>query len=99
MKGHGELRGLPEVAAAPMTMEQGGLPETVIRMLVHLAENRRIVKRDQLERSVTVLTHCEPFTSLGADRGEMFIPGQLDELSQRTLTLLHRFREVLDLAP
>jgi hypothetical protein len=28
-----------------------------------------------------------------------FIPGQIEEMSPRTLTLLQRFREVLDLAP
>jgi len=76
LKTEGELRGLPEVATALMTMEQGGFPEAVIRMLVLLAENRGQVRRDRLERSAQVLTQDEPFRSLGADRRAMMIHQQ-----------------------
>ncbi|MCW1918057.1 DUF3141 domain-containing protein [Rhodobacter sp. KR11] len=76
LKSHGELRGLPEVAAALMTIEQGGFAEAVIRMLVLLAENRGQVRRDRLERSSAVLTQDEPFRSLGAERRAMMIHQQ-----------------------
>jgi pimeloyl-ACP methyl ester carboxylesterase len=76
LKGQGELRGLPEVAAALMHIEQGGFAEAVIRMLVLLAENRGTVRRDRLERSAKVLTQDEPFRSLGAERRAMIIHQQ-----------------------
>jgi pimeloyl-ACP methyl ester carboxylesterase len=76
LKSTGELRGLPEVAAALMQMEAGGFPEAVIRMLVLLAENRGTVRRDRLERSAQVLTQDEPFRSLGAERRAMIIHQQ-----------------------
>jgi tellurite resistance protein len=71
-----ELRGLPEVAQAIMSIEQGGFAEAVIRMLVLLAENRGQVRRDRLERSARVLTQDEPFRSLGSERRAMIIHQQ-----------------------
>jgi pimeloyl-ACP methyl ester carboxylesterase len=76
LKTNEELRGLPEVAGALMTIEQGGFPEAVIRMLVLLADNRGQVRRDRLERSAQVLTQDEPFRSLGAERRAMIIHQQ-----------------------
>jgi pimeloyl-ACP methyl ester carboxylesterase/tellurite resistance protein len=76
LKTEGELRGLPEVATALLSIEQGGFAEAVIRMLVLLADNRGQVRRDRLERSAEVLTNDEPFRSLGADRRAMIIHQQ-----------------------
>ncbi|MCB6180161.1 DUF3141 domain-containing protein [Rhodobacter sp. Har01] len=76
LKSSDELRGLPEVAQALMSIEQGGFPEAVIRMLVLLAENRGQVRRDRLERSARILTQDEPFRSLGAERRAMIIHQQ-----------------------
>ncbi len=76
LKTEGELRGLPEVATALLSIEQGGFAEAVIRMLVLLADNRGQVRRDRLERSSDVLTNDEPFRSLGADRRAMIIHQQ-----------------------
>lgn len=76
LKSHDELRGLPEVAHALHTIDQGGFAEAVIRMLVLLAENRGQVRRDRLERSSRVLTHDEPFRSLGAERRALIIHQQ-----------------------
>lgn len=76
LKNQNELRGLPEVATALMTVELGGFCEAVIRMLVLMAENRRQVRRDRLERSAHVLTRDEPFRSLGAERRAMIIHQQ-----------------------
>ncbi len=76
LKNTDELRGLPEVAAALYNIERGGFAEAVIRMLVLLAENRRGVRRDRLERSSKVLTQDEPFKSLGAERRALIIHEQ-----------------------
>ncbi len=76
LKRTGELRGLPEVALALQNIERGGFAEAVIRMLVLLAEKRKGVRRDRLERSSTVLTRDEPFRSLGADRRARIIHEQ-----------------------
>lgn len=76
LKNTDELRGLPEVAAALYNIERGGFAEAVIRMLVLLAENRKGVRRDRLERSSKVLTQDEPFRSLGAERRALIIHEQ-----------------------
>lgn len=76
LKNTDELRGLPEVAAALCNIDRGGFAEAVIRMLVLLAENRKGVRRDRLERSSKVLTQDEPFRSLGADRRALIIHEQ-----------------------
>ncbi|WP_112310623.1 DUF3141 domain-containing protein [Pseudogemmobacter bohemicus] len=76
LKNTDELLGLPEVAAALYNIERGGFAEAVIRMLVLLAENRRGVRRDRLERSSKVLTQDEPFKSLGAERRALIIHEQ-----------------------
>lgn len=76
LKNPDELRNLPEVASALYNIERGGFAEAVIRMLVLLAENRKGVRRDRLERSSKVLTQDEPFHSLGAERRAMIIHEQ-----------------------
>ena len=76
LKNTDELRGLPEVAAALYNIERGGFAEAVIRMLVLLAENRKGVRRDRLERSSKVLARDEPFRSLGAERRALIIHEQ-----------------------
>ena len=63
-----ELRYLPSVQAILLNVERGGFAEAVIRMLILLAESRGSVRRDRLERSAKVLSHDEPFASLGVDR-------------------------------
>jgi hypothetical protein len=45
-------------------------------MLVLLAENRKGVRRDRLERSSRVLTEDEPFASLGAERAPRSSPAR-----------------------
>ncbi len=134
LKDQTELRALPQVQEALCALDTGGFAEAVIRMLVLLAENRKGVRRDRLERSNRVLTEDEPFASLGTDgraamisqqtliatyeperaietlplllrtpeeralaiRVAYYIPGDLDEMAQGTLALLHRFCDVLD---
>ncbi|PIE12116.1 MAG: alpha/beta hydrolase [Rhodobacterales bacterium] len=76
LKSLDELRGLPEVSQALMTIDQGGFPEAVIRMLVLMADTRGQVRRDRLERSSKVLNHNEPFASLGSSRRAMIIHQQ-----------------------
>lgn len=68
LKDQADLRGLPEVAQALATIDQGGLEEAVVRMLILLADDRGEVRRDRLDRSNQVLTQDEPFRSLGAGR-------------------------------
>jgi Protein of unknown function (DUF3141) len=63
-----ELRYLPSVQALLLNVERGGFAEAVIRMLILLAESRGSVRRDRLERSAKVLSHDEPFASLGLER-------------------------------
>lgn len=65
---HEALRHLPQVRAILRNVDRGGFPEAVIRMLIVLAESRGSVRRDRLQRSSHVLSHDEPFASLGAPR-------------------------------
>ncbi|MGL5446787.1 MAG: DUF3141 domain-containing protein [Rhabdaerophilum sp.] len=76
LKSQGELRGLPEVAQALMSIEHGGLAEAIIRKLVLLADNRGQVRRDRLERASQILTQHDPFVSLGSERRAMIIHQQ-----------------------
>jgi len=76
LKNTDELRGLPEVAAALHNVERGGFAEAVVRMLVLLAESRKGVRRDRLERAAQVFTQDEPFKSLGAERRALIIQEQ-----------------------
>ncbi|MGF1500508.1 MAG: alpha/beta fold hydrolase [Paracoccaceae bacterium] len=64
-KDKAELMALPEVQTALLSVEQGGFPEAVIRMLILLADSRGNVRRDRLERSAGVLSGDEPFASIG----------------------------------
>jgi pimeloyl-ACP methyl ester carboxylesterase/tellurite resistance protein len=68
LKDPAELRWLPEVRAMLRDIARGGFPEAVIRMLIVMAEARGSVRRSRLERSAHVLSHDEPFASLGAER-------------------------------
>lgn len=61
-----ELRALPAVQTALGRIEQGGVAEAIIRMLILLASTRGDVRRDRLERSSEVLTTREPFCSMDA---------------------------------
>jgi pimeloyl-ACP methyl ester carboxylesterase len=76
LKDPAELRFLPEVRAILHNIERGGLAEAVIRMLIVLAEARGSVRRSRLERSAHVLSHDEPFASLGAERRSELIHEQ-----------------------
>ena len=133
LKDEAELRALPQVQAALAALETGGFADAVIRMLVLLAENRKGVRRDRLERSNRVLTEDEPFASIGPEgrsamisqqtliatyeperaietlpqllktpderdlaiRVAYYVPGDVDEMAQGTLAVLHRFCDVL----
>ncbi len=71
-----KLRFLPEVQAILRGVDRGGFEEAVIRMLILLAESRATVRRDRLERSAKVLSHDEPFASLGPERRTALIHEQ-----------------------
>ena len=91
-----ELRNLPQVRAALLNIDRGGLAEAVIRMLLLLSEARGSVRRDRLERSARMLTVDEPFRSLGAQRrGEIINEQSIiiefePEKAVQTLTALVR---------
>src|SRR5271157_2966674 len=70
------LRFLPEVQQILLGVDRGGFEEAVIRMLILMAESRATVRRDRLERSAKVLSHDEPFASLGPERRAMLIREQ-----------------------
>lgn len=76
LKSETELRTLPEVQAALAHIENGGLVEAVIRMLVLLADNRGNVRRDRLERASQVLTQDAPFAALSMDERARIIHEQ-----------------------
>jgi Protein of unknown function (DUF3141) len=71
-----QLRFLPEVQAILLGIDRGGFEEAVIRMLILMAESRATVRRDRLERSAKVLSHDEPFASLGPERRAALIHEQ-----------------------
>jgi hypothetical protein len=71
-----ELRFLPDVQAHLLNIDRGGYPEATIRMLIVLAEARGSVRRDRLERSSRMLTHDEPFASMGAEKRAALIHEQ-----------------------
>ncbi|QPH55499.1 DUF3141 domain-containing protein [Pontivivens ytuae] len=71
-KSEAELDTLPEMMMALERTGQGGLGEAVVRMLVLLADTRRDVRRDRLQRSSELLTTRPPFDALDpATRTEM----------------------------
>ena len=104
LKDQSELRAMPEVQQALADIEQGGFPEAVIRMLVLMADDRKGVRRDRLERSSRVLTEDEPFASLGGEARAAMISRQTliasyeHERAIETLPLLLRTPEERDLA-
>ncbi len=59
-----DLQALPEVQAALGRIEQGGLAEAIVRVLVLLAATREDVRRDRLERSFEVLSTRRPFAEI-----------------------------------
>ncbi len=71
-----ELRFLPDVQAHLLNIERGGYAEALIRMLIILAEARGSVRRDRLERSSHMLSHEEPFVSMGAEKRAAIIQEQ-----------------------
>ena len=71
-----ELRFLPEVQTHLLHIERGGFAEAVIRMLIILAHSRGSVRLSRLERSAHVMSHDEPFVSLGAERRARLIHEQ-----------------------
>jgi hypothetical protein len=71
-----ELRFLPEVQAHLLSIDRGGYAEAIIRMLIVLAAARGSVRRDRLERSERMLTHDEPFASMGAAKRAAIIHQQ-----------------------
>ena len=85
------LRYLPEVQAVLLNVDRGTFEEAVIRMLILMAESRATVRRDRLERSARVLSHDEPFASLGPEKRAGLIHEQSlivefePELALRTL--------------
>ena len=71
-----ELAHLPEVEAILLGIDRGGFEVAVIRMLILMAQSRGAVRRDRLERSARVLSHDEPFASLGAEKRAALIREQ-----------------------
>lgn len=75
-KSPNELRFLPDVQARLLNIDRGGYAEATIRMLIVLAEARGSVRRDRLERSLRMLTHEEPFASMGTEKRAALIHEQ-----------------------
>ena len=104
LKDQSELRALPEVQDALATIGEGGFAEAVVRMLVLMAENRKGVRRDRLERSSRVMIEDEPFASMDDAARTALIGRQMliatyeQERAIETLPLLLRTREDRDLA-
>jgi len=71
-----DLAHLPEVEAILLGIDRGGFDVAVIRMLILIAQARHSVRRDRLERSAKVLSHDEPFASLGAEKRSALIREQ-----------------------
>jgi len=71
-----DLAHLPEVEAVLLGVDRGGFAVAVIRMLILIAQARHQVRRDRLERSAAVLSHDEPFASLGAAKRAALIREQ-----------------------
>lgn len=67
-----DLRALPNVCAALDSINDGGLAEAVVRMLILLSETREDVRRSRLERSARILTETKPFSEMDpADRTQL----------------------------
>ncbi len=67
-----DLRALPNVCAALEKINDGGLAEAVLRMLIMLSETREDVRRNRLERSAKILTETKPFSEMDlGDRAKM----------------------------
>ncbi len=104
LKDQSELRALPEVQEALANIDHGGFAEAVIRMLVLMADDRKGVRRDRLERSSRLLTEDEPFASLGSDARAAMISRQTliasyePDRAVETLPLLLRTAKERELA-
>jgi pimeloyl-ACP methyl ester carboxylesterase len=59
-----DVRQMPEVHAALASIEQGGVPEAVVRILQLLNRARGYVRRTRLERELIALSHSSLFPSM-----------------------------------
>ncbi|GLS24371.1 DUF3141 domain-containing protein [Marinibactrum halimedae] len=89
------LRHLPEVNAILSHIEQGGIAEAVVRMLVLLADAHQSFRAEILDRWAYIFTHEKPFSNMSVEQRQRVLHEQTINASFEAEKAIHSLPKLL----